>query len=247
MTAIVGVLCRDGVVIGSDSSVTFGPGPQFRTMEQPIEKLDVIEGKVIIGGTGEVGLGQRFSAIVKRAWAGNKFTGEPIELGKLLTREFLIDMEFTGLKPGQYGALLAFPIGHSFHLCEFQVKDFQPEFKTKRLWYASMGSAQPITDPFLGLIRDIFWQEGLPSLQEGIFAATWTLQHAIDLNYGGVNGPVRIAVLCDRKGQLGAKLLEDSDLYEQSQAIEAAKSNLREWRLNLQNPNQPDTATPPKR
>jgi hypothetical protein len=248
MTAIVGVLCRDGVVIGSDSSVTFGPGPQFRTMEQPIEKLDVIGGGVIIAGTGEVGLGQRFSAIVRRAWEGKKFTGEPIELGKLLTREFLIDMEFTGLKPGQYGALLAFPIGHSFHLCEFQLKDFQPEFKNKRLWYASMGSGQPITDPFLALMREIFWQEGLPTLQEGVFAVTWTLEHAILINPGGINGPVRIAVLeHGRKGQLEARLVPDTELDEQRQAIGDAKAQLSEWGKRLQTPDREDTETPPKR
>ena len=51
MTAIVGVLCRDGVVIGTDSSATFTYGPQ-RTIEQPTEKLSIVDQSVIVAGTG---------------------------------------------------------------------------------------------------------------------------------------------------------------------------------------------------
>lgn len=38
MTILVGVLCKDGVIIGADGSATFGAG-QMRTIEQPIDKL----------------------------------------------------------------------------------------------------------------------------------------------------------------------------------------------------------------
>ena len=54
MTILVGLLCKDGIVIGSDSSATFGT-MQNRTIEQPTDKIEIIDGKVIIAGTGQVG------------------------------------------------------------------------------------------------------------------------------------------------------------------------------------------------
>jgi hypothetical protein len=76
MTAVVGVLCEGGVVVGTDSSATFahdiGPEQQAPTIEQCMDKLRVVGDSVIVVGTGAVGLGQRFCAIVEKAWKGKK-------------------------------------------------------------------------------------------------------------------------------------------------------------------------------
>lgn len=58
-----------------------------------------------------------------------------------------------------FGALLAFPCNHIPHLCEFEVGTLQPELKTNKLWYVSMGSGQTIADPFLALMREVFGAE----------------------------------------------------------------------------------------
>src|SRR3989338_6678558 len=230
MTAVVGVLCKDGVVIGTDSSATFVHGHQFRTIEQPTDKLHVIKEHVIVAGTGQVGIDQRFRAITEKGWEDKIFQKSPIEVAKHLSRTGIEDLSHTYLKPGQYGALVAFPFGHKHQLCEFQIADFQPELKTERLWYCSMASAQPITDPFLGLIREVFWKEGPPPVSEGIFAVTWALEHAINVNPGGVNDPIRIAIL-ERVdgGQLKARMLTESELGQHRQNVEAAKEHLREF------------------
>jgi len=149
MTAIVGVFCKDGVVIGTDSSATFGQGPHFRTMEQPTEKLDVIAESIIVAGTGEIGMNQRFCKIVSDTWGAKQFKGSEIDVTKLLATLAIKDFQSTFIQPGNYGALIAFPVHHKPFLCEFALSNFQPELKTGRLWYASMGSAQSITDPFL--------------------------------------------------------------------------------------------------
>ena len=39
-----------------------------------------------------------------------------------------------------------------------------------------------ITDPFLALMRNVYWKDDLPTLNEGAFAVTWTLEHAIETN-----------------------------------------------------------------
>src|SRR5947208_15941015 len=72
MTVLVGVLCQDGVVIGSDSSATFTAG-QFRTIEQPTKKTFVVEPDVILAGTGAAGFAQRFQAVVQQVRGGGKW------------------------------------------------------------------------------------------------------------------------------------------------------------------------------
>lgn len=230
MTAIVGIYCRDGVVIGCDSSATFSHG-QFRTIEQPTEKLNVIGNQIIVAGTGSVGLGQRFCSILRSAHDEKVLNADALHVVKQLSRATIEDFGQTYLKPGQYGALVAFPTGQRHQLCEFQLADFQPELKDDRIWYVSMGSSQPITDPFLGLMREVFWRDGLPKVQDAVFAVTWTLDHAIATNPGGVNGPARVAVLeRGRKDRLMARILSDEELDEHRQYIEEAKARLRSIR-----------------
>jgi hypothetical protein len=63
VTVIVGILCEDGVVIGSDSAATYGPTPQVHTIEHQALKIEIIEGDVITAATGPVGLAQRLNDI----------------------------------------------------------------------------------------------------------------------------------------------------------------------------------------
>ena len=94
----------------------------------------------------------------------------------------------------------------------------------------SMGSAKAITDPFLALMRRAFWRTGPPLVHDAVFAVTWVLQHAIEVNPGGVNGPMRIAVLERQGGQWKARLLSEDDLLEHNQNVEAAYDALRRFR-----------------
>jgi len=228
MTAIVGVYCSDGVVIGTDSSATFTAG-QTRTIEQPTDKLHITGGSVIVAGTGAVGMTQRFCQVVENAWSNKQFQGSPIEIGKLLSKNAQEDFVSTGAPKGKYGALVAFPCKKQPYLSEFEVEHFQPELKTESLWYVSMGSSQHITDPFLGLMRDVFWREGCPTVRQAVFSVTWALDHAVQLNPGGVNEPVRIAVLERSKGDLAARILDEVELDEHREAIQSAKESLRDF------------------
>lgn len=231
MTAIVGILCKDGVVIGTDSSATFVHGQHFRTIEQTTEKIEIVANNVIIAGTGAIGLGQRFCEVIATAWKKGRFTHHPIDVGRELCKDAIDDFASTGAIRGQYGAIVGFFGGGKPQLCEFGVQDLQPEFKTEHLWYCSMGSAQPITDPFLAFMREIFWENGLPNLQEGTFAVTWTLDLAIHINPGGVNGPIRMAVLEQIKGgPFTARMLKDNELGEHRENIAQAKRCLRDFR-----------------
>ena len=157
MTAIVGILCADGLVIGTDSSVTFAAG-QLRTIEQPIEKLYIVGDMIIVAGTGQHGLGQRFGRVVEIELGKSLFTktNHVTYVGKRLAAAGIEDFTSTNAPKNAYGALVGFPLGDAPHICEFAVADFQPEFKDSKMWYVSMGSGQPITDPFLAFIRDVW-------------------------------------------------------------------------------------------
>lgn len=236
MTAIVGIFCKDGVVIGADSAATSAAGA-IRTIEQPVMKIDIIADRIIIAGTGQVGLGQRFCAQVKCLWENKKCSGlDEFGTAKLICQTAIQDFSQTAISPGNcpYGALVAFPCKHHPHLVEFAYNDLQPEFKTQNLWYVSMGSGQLIVDPFLGLMREVFWKDGPPTVQDGIFATTWLLEHAISVNPGGVNGPVHIATLEKiGTGDWKAQLLSEDRLLEHKANVEAAKDALRNYKSRM--------------
>jgi 20S proteasome alpha/beta subunit len=243
MTIVVGVLCEDGIVIGADSSATFVEGVR-PTIEQRTEKIQIIHDCIAVAGTGPIGLSQRFCWVINEKWLELR-EKSAMEIALTLARETIGNFQFTGVQRGEYGALMAFPAQGKLHLCEFAVRDFQPEFKTERLWYVSMGSGQSIADPFLGFIRGMFWQDECPSIQEAIFAVTWTLEHAIAVNAGGINGPARIAALeCDHNQSVTVRVLSEEELDEHRQNIEEAKSLLRGFRAKHTETDIPDIPQP---
>jgi len=235
MTIIIGLLCQDGVVIGSDSSATFASG-NTRTIEQQIKKVCIIDEHLIVAGTGQVGLGQRFQAVVENYWRAGSFRNKSdIDAVKELSGLGIKDFVSTHVKTGQYGALFAFAANGSFGLCEFALNDFQPELKTAdSLWYVSMGSGQVITDPFLGLMRKVFWKDKPPRISEGIFAVYWALEHTIELNPGGINGPIQIGILSRASKGFKARLLEEDELSEHSENIKGAIEHLAKYKDMLQ-------------
>jgi hypothetical protein len=241
VTILVGICCKDGVVVGSDSSATFG-NVGAPTIEQPTRKLDVVADSLILAGTGQIGLNQRFCAqlaAMHAAGTGEKgFAGhDPVEVGKRMSIAGITDFFSTQAPKGQYGALVAFRTRKLLQLCEFAVSDFQPELKNERIWYASMGSGQSIADPFLGFIRKTFWKDGMPNVAEGIFAAAWTLKHTIDLNPGGVNGPIHLATLTWVDGKVGekhiAKFLDEGQIEQHLESVAEAERYLADFRSVL--------------
>ena len=232
MTILIGILCQDGVVVGTDSSTTFTAGQQT-TIEQKCKKVEILcDGHVILAGTGGVGLGQRFSAIVENYFADrNNREKEFISIGRELSHRGIHDFHETAAhNPVNFGALLAFVSSRKLKLCEFQFGNFQPEFKTEHLWYVSMGSGQTICDPFLGLQRRVFWRDDKPpSLSNGIFATVWALQHAIDVNPGGIKDPIQVAVLEKGKNGAVARLLEEEELVEHRNNISALEVYIGEY------------------
>lgn len=231
MTLIVGVRCRDGVVIGSDSAMTFVSGTQI-TIQQPFhQKIEVIEDRVIVAGTGAIGAGQRFVDIVTQAarLASLQKTG-PVDVGRLLASHAAKDFGATNAPPGSYGALVAYSHAGRPELIEFDSQYFQPEVKTDDNWYVSMGSGQAVADPLLGFARHTFWGDEPPTYQDGVFAVTLVLKLGCDMAPFGVSPPLQISTL-SRTGsdELIARRLSSDELLEHEENVRAAIEHFRRY------------------
>jgi hypothetical protein len=90
-------------------------------------------------------------------------------------------------------------------------------------------------DPFLAFIRELLWEGKQPTLLQGMFAAHWTLHHAIRTSPGGVAGPIHLAVL-EKNGK--ARELGDAELQEQVRAIGAVEESMRGAARNALAPEQ---------
>ena len=236
MTAIVGMLCQDGVVIGADSAIVHATSSGQYTIERHgARKIDFIGGKAIVAGTGYTGHHQRFCQVVERHLLPKirRRSGvNEIDVCRELGGKAHQDFQVTGWMQGIFGAVVAFPAGDSPVLCEYDPKAFQPDVKDDQNWFCSLGSSQAITDSSLEFFADVFSDGGPPTVAGGILAVTWTMDHVVAVNPGGVGGDVQIAVLERRRhsGQLQWKprLLTADDLSEHRDWIAQARAGLRE-------------------
>ncbi len=235
MTSIVGVFCSDGVVIGTDSSATFSSSGH-RTIEQETKKIDIFLGTVIVAGTGEVGLGQRFCNLAEKSFKeANFIKGKPIEVMTALSQKAVKEFQstytaFPQMQAGfNYGALVAYTNGETYNLCEFDPIHFRPELKLpqQKFFFSSMGSGQQITDPFLALMRKIFWNAEMPTVADAKFITAWTLQHAIEVNPGGINSPIQMsAIRKNDRGRYSATMISDEEIQEHMDIVSNAESHL---------------------
>jgi 20S proteasome alpha/beta subunit len=230
MTVLVGVKCTDGVVIGADSAATSAAGP-VHLLKMASDKIEIVGGRVIVAGTGQIGLGQRFAKIVSDAHEAKVFQGNRVDVAKKLSAGGVADLGATGASRGQYGALVAAPIEDDGCLIEFAINDFQPEIKTQKLNFVAMGSGQMLAEPFVSFVARTFWQSKMPDVQSAIFGVHWALAHTIRCAPGGVGDPIVIATLTKQKKGWCAELLPDEVLGEQAQhmaAIEDVIANYKE-------------------
>ena len=109
VTLIVGIRCSGGVVIGSDSAITFAAGPQTLTIQQRSSaKIEVIDDSLIVAGTGALGMGQRFTDITRQLSQSQQHkTAKSLDIGRTLSAAASQDFANTGAPASSYGALVA--------------------------------------------------------------------------------------------------------------------------------------------
>lgn len=206
MTVLVGMLCKDGVVIGSDSIATLSAGNMSTVEHNGVKKIEIIHGKTILACTGSVGLAQRAKHVIEnRKPETDENNINSINYAIDISRQVIENMEKTLYPQMQnnlfqarslsFGALVATINKDGPHLIEFDSTMFQPEIKSSDNWYVSMGSGQLNADTLLEFIRHVFWSKEQPSVNEAQFFVGWILSMVREMNTGGVGGESQIAAL----------------------------------------------------
>ena len=240
MTLIIGIKCRDGVVMGADSAATFATSTGQSTIIQSVTKLVNPAGPIIAGTSGPIGLGQLFADDIGKLWQDNKLRmGVSREDGMRLVRDAVAPDVQKVLQSAAAAApsigqniaaqtvlsttLVALPVGGNaeLFLCDHAGN---PEAAID-LPYFTIGSGQIQADPFLAFIRRVFWPTGLPRISEARLAVVWALEHCISIHPGGVAAPIQLATLSKGSGnQFTAKILNEAEIdshHEQIVEVEA--------------------------
>lgn len=254
MTLIVGILCSDGVVLAADGAATYGVMGQ-QTVQQPMKKLQLRGGNLIVGVSGPGSLAQRFTGEIERLWAAEQLNLSglaPDQIGvrirNIIVPHIMQEMQMAQVAMGVVGqaartnaltgTLVALTLTTGHELFQFDQQG-SPEVAKPDTPFVSVGSGQLTADPFLAFIRDLFWPNRQPTLPEGLFAAHWTVRHGIKTAPGGIADPIQIAVL--QNGE--ARELTQAELAEQETAIGKTEAALREAVQKLMAP--PDNAEEP--
>jgi hypothetical protein len=249
MTLIVGVKCSDGIVLGADTSATYGTplGQQSTIRQDTATKLGIIFNQVALGVSGPISLSQSYCAEVESYMKGhgNRVRWRSIEEAKIeLTKMFWKHAGPTWERAGivaktvgagaalgeaNHGTAIALSIGDTAHLVQFSAQ-CAPEEATEGLPFVSLGSGQPLADPFLAFLRRIYWPTGLPSLLDGQIATVWTLDQAIRVNPGGIAGETQIVVLKrDTSGRNWiCDAISNDELGEHRRVINDLEDKMRE-------------------
>ena len=193
MTILVGVLARDGAVIGTDRQVTDG------NVGVPTAKIATIGRDVAVATSGSVAHAQKIEDLVARhrkEWSSIPYRDAVPVIEQAVRNLILPDIGFAakarhaidGAENILYNSSLAgIPFADGFRLCNIEWNG-SLYCLTEALPYVAIGSGKGNADPFLRFIWDVFWPERgqLPELLEAVFAVYWTVQLNIDQRSEGV-------------------------------------------------------------
>jgi hypothetical protein len=226
MTVIVGIYCKDGIVLGSDSALTI-----FNMVEQQYDnKIMKLNETSVLAFSGNLEVAQRFSETIKNVDATDACNGlNRLQCLAQISTAGITDFQYTrpwtqSVNPINTDThFLLGKIIDNKHTLTFFDNSFQPLSINEDFWYHSSGSGAIISNPMLGFIRNVLWKDNKPpKLANGILTVVMAIQTTIDINAGGVNGPIHITVL--RKNDRGVWVIESLSQEE----IDEYKGNLNE-------------------
>lgn len=246
MTLLVGIKCQHAVVLASDGAATYGSGLGGQTVRQDTKKVLIIDDRAAIATSGPVGIGQRLSGEFQAMLTNGDQPLKAMESWQVMA---FLRQKFapTLLSELQYAAQAQALIGSaarqsalSFTLaammvagdpCLFQFdQQGAPEEQTDTLPWVTAGSGQGSADAFLAFLRRVLWPGRVPTLQEGVFTALWTVLQGINTAPGFVGGDPQVVVVDGN----GARELSKDDLQEHRESIAAAEAALAGYKSRLQ-------------
>ncbi len=259
MTLIIGILCQDGIVVGSDGAATMSVMGQ-QTARQSVKKLYLLTSPIpmIVGVSGSMGMSQRITNVFSKFnYSGaNCLPPKPIEAMTIIRHQLwteCIQPEIkianeaknlfgpVSINDANCACIAALPVSSKLSLISFNQQG-TPELATKDIPFVAIGSGQFCADPFLAFIKRIYWSDRLPNLSEGMFATFWTLDHAIKTSPGGIAEPKQIAVLEIKGSKTICRELTKEETGPIEQAVKEAENRLKD--LNKPSANAEDIPKP---
>jgi hypothetical protein len=229
MTVVVAFFCPDGVVIAADSMITPGMGGISVGHHHGL-KVSVLAGQQLFAFAGDQGQSDRVKIMANGNHAIIATRDHPIDYPIAITQGIIQQFQSTGIAGAiNTNPILSFVHQNQYVCCVFEGA-MQPRLLDAAHYYVAVGSGKLSADPFLRFITDVFCNGSQPTVAEAILLATWTVQHVIDVNPGGVAGPIRVGILREEGGAKIARLLSDAEIVEHQQAVESAIVALRKWR-----------------
>jgi hypothetical protein len=233
MTVVTAFLCLDGAVVSSDSMITPTLGGLNVGHHHGI-KVYVLPGVQVLAFAGDQGQAARFKLLAESNHIFPTTAAHALDYPLALAQALSTQFQTTGIGNSiGVNTILTFLHQNSCHCCAFEGA-MQPRLLDKDHYYVALGSGKLSADPFLRFLVDTFCQSGQPTVREAVFLATWAVQHVIDVNPGGVAGPIRVAVIeKDEAGAYIARELPSTEIDDTQQAIESALDALRDWRKSI--------------
>jgi 20S proteasome alpha/beta subunit len=232
MTVVVAFLCSDGVVVAADSMLTPSLGG-ISVGHHKGKKIDLLDGNQIFSFAGDLGQALRFKIMANSGHEHILQVNHPIDYPLAITQALVTQFTDTGIiNEVGFNALLAFCHSGDFCCSVFEGK-IQPGLLDKNHYYVALGTGKLSADPFLRFLVDIFCKDGQPNVREAIFLSTWVLQHVIDTNSGGVDGPIRIATLERINGSFICRELTTEEIDDKKQVVLSANEALINWKNDI--------------
>ncbi|MBY0462659.1 MAG: hypothetical protein K2Q34_05725 [Alphaproteobacteria bacterium] len=215
MTVVIGIYCSDGIVIAADSALTIN-GMVEQTYS---EKITCVNNDLVIGFAGDLGFSQRYKSCILAAFLDSQSKAKtPEEIVKTLCTAGLNEYLSTHQANLPIEVPTSFVVGfvHNEVHCLILLpeKNFQPVMINQDMPFCSIGSGHYLTNPFLCFIKNVFWKRNtVPEVSVGIFSALMALNLAIQVNPGGINGPVHVAVIRkDNENKYYCRKLHEDEL-----------------------------------
>jgi 20S proteasome alpha/beta subunit len=231
MTVVIAINCQDGVVIATDSMITNSIG-SLATAETKGKKLYELPNNHLCAFAGDQALAARFRGVVEHGVIPQQAQGSAFPLDYVTNTTFQMIQHFNATSltaPYNLNCILAFDHRGS-HQCCFFDSAMQPRLLDADHYWTSLGSGKQYADPFMAFLTGLFCDKQ-PTTGEAEFLATWALDHVIETNTGGVNGPIRVATLIRQTdATYKVEFLAKEGIDQQMEAIEDAKKALVDWR-----------------
>jgi hypothetical protein len=203
---------------------------QFPLIHLPFDgKIKLFPGNVIVACTGSIGYAQRLHEHIEAAIKGNVFLNFAArECTTNISKRFITELvgsmaPINGQNGVGFGALIAAHLKDGPLLVEFGTHDFQPEIKTEKLFFVSMGSGQVLADPFLAFVSKVLWKSKMPTVEEAKLGVYWVLDHTLKLAPGKVGPPIRLATIKMTEGKWTAA---EQDTQEFAQYVEELENHI---------------------